>query len=145
MKLLFFIILFLLTGCAKLEHLQELLTLQGLSDDRDQQDLYVQRQDENFERLLAAAKKNSLDQFSHKKKFLKAFGNPLFTEQVSLKGESMEKWIYRYATKAFGSPKVYVYFEKSGKMKHWQYFSREVKKEVADVSSFEKTQIQAGP
>lgn len=145
-KLGLFVILFFLTGCAKLAHLEELLKLKDLSDDREQQDLYVKTHDENFERLLDVAKNNSLDQFPSKKRFLNAFGTPLFSEQVSLDGESVEKWVYRYATQAFGSPKVYVYFEKSGKLKSWKYFSREeLKEEVPDVPPVQKTQIQTGP
>ena len=137
-----FCLIFLLAGCAKLEHLQELLTLKDLSDDRDQQDLYAQRHDENFERLVNAVKDKSIDQYKTKKNFLQAFGKPLVTEQVSLDGESLEKWLYRHTTLSFGSPKVYLYFDQSGKLKRWQYFSREEnQKEDADVSSVEKTQI----
>ena len=120
-----FFVLFFFTGCAKLEHLQELLTLKDLSDDRDQQDIYVRNHDESFERLLKAVNNNSLDQFPDKKSFLKTFGKPLLTEQAVLNGQSLEKWLYRYATRSFGSPKVYLYFDQSGKLKHWQYFSRD--------------------
>ncbi len=116
-----FFILFFLTGCAKVEHLQELLTLKALSDDRDRQDIYIRNHDESFERLLTAVKNNSLDQFPDKKSFLKAFGKPLLSEQTVWKGEPREKWLYRYPTRAFGSPKVYLYFDKSGKLKSWQY------------------------
>ena len=120
-----FFILFFLTGCAKLEHLPELLTLKDLSNDRDQQDLYVRNHDESFERLVNAVKDKSFDQYKNKKSFLEAFGKPLVTEQVSLDGESLEKWLYRYTTRSFGSPKVYLYFDRSGKLKRWQYFSGE--------------------
>lgn len=122
-----FFLFFFLTGCAKLEHLQELLTLKDLSDDREQQDIYVRNHDESFERLLKVVKNNSLDQFPDKKSFLKSFGKPLLTEQVMLNGEPLEKWLYRYATRSVGFPKVYLYFDQSGKLKHWQYFSREDK------------------
>ncbi len=128
--LLLFFILFFLTGCAKVEHLQELLTLKDLSDDRDQQDIYVRNHDESFERLLQAVKDNSINQFPDKKSFLKAFGKPLLTRQVVWKGESLEKWLYRYATRSFGSPKVYLYFDKFGKLKSWKYFPREEDKNL---------------
>ena len=36
-------------GCAKLAHLQELLTLKGFSSERDRQDLYVEKQNKNFD------------------------------------------------------------------------------------------------
>lgn len=120
--LLLFLAFSFLTGCAKLEHLPELLTLQDLSDDRGQQDLYVRNHDESFERLLQAVQDNSINQFPDKKSFLKAFGKPLLTRQVAWKGETLERWLYRYATKPFGSPRVYLYFDPSGKLKDWQCF-----------------------
>ncbi|HLD69506.1 MAG TPA: hypothetical protein VJA17_01965, partial [Candidatus Omnitrophota bacterium] len=89
------------------------------------QDLYVRNHDESFERLLAAVKNNSLDQFPDKKSFLKAFGKPLLSKQVAWKGWTLQRWLYRYATKSFCSPKVYLYFDQSGKLKDWQYFPGE--------------------
>ncbi len=119
-----FCLLFLLTSCAKLEHLQELLTLKDLSDDRDQQDIYVKNHNESFERLLAAVKSNFLNQFPDKKSFLKKIGKPILIKQVVWNGESLQRWLYRYSNKSLGSAKVYLYFDQAGKLKYWQYFPR---------------------
>jgi len=123
----FFVFFFIFcAGCAKLAHLQELLTLKGFSHDRDQQDESMQRRDENFEKLLMAARNNSLNEFSSRRRFLKAFGEPILRFQVLQEdGKTVEKWLYRYATRPFGSPKVYVYFDQKGKLLEWQYLSRE--------------------
>ena len=118
---------FLLTGCAKIEHLQELLTLKDLSDDRDQQDIYVKNHDESFERLLAAVKTNSLSQFPDKKSFLRDIGKPVLIKEVIGNGESLERWLYHRSTKSLGLPKIYLYFDQTGKLKYWQYFARDEK------------------
>ena len=117
--------LFLLTGCAKLAHLQELLTLKDYSDDHDQQEVYIKNHDASFERLLVAVKNNSFNQFPDQKSFLKTIGKPILIKKVVLNGESMERWLYRYTRKSFDSPKVYLYFDQFQKLRQWEYFPRD--------------------
>lgn len=127
-------------GCAKLAHLQELLTLKELSEDRDQQDVYVRNHDAGFERLLAAVKDGSIKRFQHKNDFLKEFGNPILIKVVpSSTTKPQAMWLYRYSTKAFGSPKVYLYFLDSGELKDFQYFSREQSLSASAPASAEAT------
>ena len=97
---------FLLTGCAKIEHLQELLTLKDLSDDRDQQDIYVKNHDESFERLLAAVQTNSLSQFPDRMSLLRNIGKPVLIKQAVWNGESLERWIYHRLIKSLGLSKI---------------------------------------
>ena len=114
------------SGCAKLENLEELLTLKGLSKERDAQDGYMQKQDENFEKLLAAAQNNSVGKFSSRRRFQNAFGEPIVSSRVvGGDGKTLEKWLYRYAARPLGSPKVYVYFDQRGKLVEWQYLPRD--------------------
>ena len=113
------------TGCAKLAHLQELLTLQELSKDRDQQALDVARQEQDFEKLLAAVKDHSIVQFTDQRSLLQSFGKPILTKPVEREGRRMEQWLYRYPTQAFGSPKIYFYFDASGKLLDWEYLRGE--------------------
>jgi len=113
-------------GCAKLAHLQELLTLKALSLERDQQELDMEKQDKNFDNLLAAVENNSLEQGTHQRKFLGAFGEPILVSQVTGDDQqTLEKWLYRYATRPFGSPKVYVYFDRKEKLVEWEYLPRD--------------------
>ena len=116
-------------GCAKLAHLQELLTLKELSDERDQQVLYVAQQDKNFEKLLAAIQDHSIVQFTDQKNFLQTFGKPVLTKRIEREGKPLQQWLYRYLTKPFGSPKVYLYFDASGKLLDWEYLKRDADKE----------------
>lgn len=107
------VILLFSCGCAKLSHLQELLTLKSFSDNQDAQKRYVEKQDKKFDQLLAVVKAGRLNEFSDKKSFLKEFGEPIFTKKLD---DGSEEWLYRYTAKLFGSEKVYLYFNNSGKL-----------------------------
>ena len=144
-KIFFCFFLIIFTGCAKLAHLDELLTLKALSDDRDQQDLYVANRGKKFEKLVAALKDSSIGRFGYKKDFLKEFGEPILVQPIGHgSGNDVvvmkpgERWIYRYPVRPFGSPKVYLDFDRSGKLMSWQYISRDDNETVA-VSQVETT------
>ena len=120
-----------LAGCAKLAHLEELLRLKELSDDRDRQDQYREKQDQYFERLLTALKNDSLNRFTDRRSFLQAFGPPIFARSVRHPdGQTTEQWLYRYTTRPFDSPKVYCYFSPDGKLADYRYFPRETQMAV---------------
>ncbi|MFH1359514.1 MAG: hypothetical protein ABIJ41_00560 [Candidatus Omnitrophota bacterium] len=108
-----------LSGCAKVSHLQELLTLKTYSDNQGLQDQYVQEQDEKFAKLLGAIKEKRIQDYPSKKSFLKNFGDPIFTKVVNKNNQNVEQWLYRYAQKYFNSPKVYAYFDSSGQLIDW--------------------------
>jgi len=115
-------------GCAKLAHMQELLTLKAMSDNGDEQRRFVEAQDSRFETLLEKVKNNQLGEYSSRKSIFRAFGEPIFTKQVQRNNQTQEQWLYRYATKFFDSPKVYLYFDNTGKLIDWQYFEVPEKK-----------------
>ena len=110
-----------LCGCAKLAHLQELLTLKELSDEQDRLAEFVDKRDKKFEELLAAVKNQSIDQYQDKKSILKRFGEPVLSRPVQEENHSLDEWLYRYTTQFIDSPKVYFYFDPEGKLKEWQY------------------------
>ncbi len=112
------VILLFSCGCAKLSHLQELLTLKGLSDNQDDLNRYVEKQDKKFDQLLAVVKAWRLNEFSDKKSFLKEFGDPVLTKKLD---NGTEQWLYRYTAKLFGSEKVYLYFDNSGKFVDYKH------------------------
>ena len=114
-----------LTGCAKLAHLDELLRLKDLSDNRDGQAVYVEKRDKDFEKLLTVVKANTLDRFYDQASFLKEFGPPLLRREVTRDGQPLEQWLYRYTVRAFESPKIYVYFNRSNRIVLWEYYPRD--------------------
>ena len=114
------IIVLFLCGCAKLTHLQELLTLKAMSDNRDLQEKYVNKQNASFEKILEAYKNNSLGNYSDKKSIVKAFGEPLLIKEIARDNQNLERWLYRHAVKV-NSEKVYLYFDQTGKLIDWEY------------------------
>lgn len=115
------VIMFFATGCAKLAHLDQLLTLKGLSDEQTQMGKEIDRQDTRFESLVNAVTEGSISQYKDQKSVTGQFGPPIFTEKVAEDGRPLEVWVYRYAAKFFDSPKVYLYWDRSGQLVRWEY------------------------
>ena len=115
-----FLILFSLgqAGCAKVAHLQELLTLKALSDNQTQQAQYIEAQDKQFVKLLEAVKADQLKSYSHQKSVLKAFGEPISRRKMS---DNSETWVYRYSAKLFNSEKVCIYFNHDGQLTRFEH------------------------
>ncbi len=111
-----------LSGCAKLTHLQELLTLKSYSDDQALQDRYIERQDRQFEELLQTVQgKKGLSEYPTKTSFMRHFGEPIYIKAMEKNGQVLEQWLYRYQMKYFESDKVYVYFDSQGNLVDWIY------------------------
>ena len=140
-KLLILCGLIFIFGCAKLEHLEELLTLKDLSDNQAEQVRYVQDQDKKFEALLLAIKDSQINQYRTKKDFLKFFGEPILKKPIIREGKSLDEWLYRYTKKFIGSEKVYVYFDDRGRFVNFRHVLPETEGKVYD-SSTQETQIQ---
>ena len=117
---LIFIPLFF-AGCAKLAHMDQLLTLKGLSDEQARMGEEIKRQDARFESLVAAVEEGSVGKYKSRKSVSGAFGAPVFTKKVEEDGRPLEVWVYRYAAKFFDSPKVYLYWDQSGQLVRWEY------------------------
>lgn len=111
----------LLAGCAKLQHLDQLLTLKGLSDEQVQMGKEIDRQDARFERLVAAVEEGSIGKYKNQKSVSGQFGPPVYIEKNEEDGRSLEVWVYRYAAKFFDSPKVYLYWNQDGNLIRWDY------------------------
>jgi len=108
--------------------MQELLTLKAMSDNGEEQCRFVTTQDARFETLIEKVKNNQFGEYSSRKSIYRAFGEPIFTKQVQRNGQPQEQWLYRYTTKFFDSPKVYLYFDSKGKVIDWQYVATPEKK-----------------
>ena len=101
----------LLSGCSKVRHLDQLLTLKDLADEQTRLGHLVEEQDRNFDRMLEEAEAGTLDQYNTKAEFRKEFGVPVFTRIVQGEEEELEIWLYRYAIEYFGAAKVYLTFD----------------------------------
>ena len=118
------ILIFILSfsaGCAKLQHLDQLLTLKAVSDEQTQMGKEIERQDARFERLIAAVEEGSISEYKDQKSVAGQFGPPIFTENVQEDGRPLDVWVYRYAARFFDSPKVYLYWDRSGQLVRWEF------------------------
>ena len=111
----------ILSGCAKLAHMNELLTLKAISDQQDAMGNYVEKQDNKFKLLLSAVEDRSIEKYNRKTTIVRKFGDPVFCENVEHKGEQAEFCLYRYTKKYFNSDKVYFYFDAKGKLVDWEH------------------------
>jgi len=110
----------MLTGCAKLAHINELLTLKAMSDEQGRNDKIVKAYDAKFLALVEAQKNNQLTGET-KKTILNKFTKPIYTETVTLEGHPIDRWIYRPYVKYFNSDHVYLYFDADGKLIKSEY------------------------
>ena len=108
-------------GCAKVQHLDQLLTLKGLADEQAMLGRYVEAQDQKFELMIEEVKAGTLDQYLNKRKILKVFGDPIYIKHVSKNDQELESWLYRYSTEFFDSEKIYLYFDSDDNLVESQY------------------------
>jgi len=110
-----------LSGCAKVRHMDQLLTLKGLAEEQVSMGRHVEEQDQKFELMLKEAKVGTLDQYSNKRKISRTFGRPIYVRNVTQDNQELESWLYRYATEFFGAEKIYLYFDLEGNLVKSEY------------------------
>jgi len=122
-----YILLFLTTicgGCAKISHLDQLLTLKGLADEQVQMGKQIDEQDQKFEMMLEEVKAGTLNQYLNKKLIVQEFGEPIYIKSVNKNEQQMEVWLYRYAAEFFGAEKIYLYFDSDENLINSEYMER---------------------
>ena len=118
---LLLILLLSLTACAKLSHLPQLLTLKSMSENKDAQKKYVKKENESFEKVLAAFNSDTLSQYPDQAAVLKEFGKPLAQKKVVKDGQEVEKWVYRYSVRSFTPEKVQLFFNEKQELVSWEH------------------------
>ncbi|MBF0385493.1 MAG: hypothetical protein HQL27_06435 [Candidatus Omnitrophica bacterium] len=127
-----FTALFLICGCATIQHLDELLTLKEYSESQEATQKYVADQDAKFKDLLEAVNNGTVEQYKTRKTFRIAFGDSVFDKKVQRNNEEVTESLYRYSTKYFDSDNVYVYFDKKGMLLEWRLEKDEGAKDEPD-------------
>jgi len=120
-----FILIFLaaaiVSGCTKVKHIDQLLTLKALADEQTRMGKYVDERDKQFEQMLAEMEAGTLDQHANKRKIVRIFGDPIYVRNAEENGKSLEVWLYRYATEFFDSEKIYLYFDSDDNLVKSEY------------------------
>ncbi len=125
-KLFFIFLLLFLTGmtsgCAKIAHLPQLLTLKAASDNKVLQQKQYDQENENFQKILEAVQANTMEQYPTQKDIQETFGDPVFTRPITEdNGDVVEQWLYRHSTKFFSPEKVYLYFDRNKNLIRWEH------------------------
>lgn len=114
-------LIFAVSGCAKVQHLDQLLTLKAMSEEGERQDKYIASQDKKFKQLLSDIQNNNLKKDLHKKAAVKKYGDPINETLATRQDQDTTMLLFRYAMKPFDSEKVYLYFDKDGRLIDWEY------------------------
>ena len=115
-----FIVIYL-EGCSSLRYTEQLLVLKRLSDSQRNINNYLGEQEKFFEKLLADIKKEKIELGTSKDDFLTNYGKPVLIRK-DFKKSMGEVFLYRYPTKYFNSDKVYVYFDRFGKLVNLEHY-----------------------
>ena len=116
-----FIFSCVLSGCTKVSHMDQLLTLKGVADEQMRIKKFVDEQDRKFDKMVEEAKAGTLDQHMSKRKFVRAFGEPVYVTMVREDDRELESWLYRHATAYFHADKIYLYFDADGNLVRSEY------------------------
>jgi hypothetical protein len=116
-----FVSFLLCSGCSVLKHKDQLLTLRAYSRNKEEKDAWVADQDRRFELLLEKVRAGEVVTGTPQTWFLDLFGEPVLRRDAAKDGQREERWLYRYATRFFESPKVYLSFDAKGRLWVMEY------------------------
>jgi len=121
MRILFCLAVLMLCGCAKLAHLNELLTLKSVSDNQRQIQIYLEKQEKGFTKLKDDIKNNRLKQGQFKRSIISKYSEPVLIEKPEPENAGIKEiLLYRHPTNYFKSDRVYLYFDESGRLVSWE-------------------------
>ena len=106
-------------GCMQLKavpHMDELLTLQAYSDEKESQIQWVEGKQKQFEDLLSAVKDGSIKNYVGQNAVAEAFGPPVISDQIEEQGQPVTRWLYRHQIQRFVGDRVYLYFKSDGQL-----------------------------
>lgn len=121
MRILVYLIVILLCGCAKITHLNELLTLKRASDNRAQIESYLAKQERGFNTLSDDIKNNRLKQGQLKRYIIANYSDPVLTKEPGPENPGIKDiLLYRHPTNYFNSDRIYLYFDNANRLVSWE-------------------------
>ena len=112
-----------LSGCAQLQmlpYLDQALLLKDFGREKDEQHVYVNNIDAQFDNMLAAVKSGEIQKYKTEQDIIKAFGPPILVKTVDFDGKRLKQCLYRYAIAHKGPHKIYVYYDPSGHLMRFE-------------------------
>jgi len=108
------------SGCIFLENTDELSTMGNYSREKDSQHRQVKSINDQYDALTKAIDQNAIGKYKDQASLVSAFGEPILKRAL---GDGSERWLYRHAIYRFAKDKVYVYFDRGGKLVKWEKLS----------------------
>jgi len=117
-----------LSGCTILFNLDEISVLGDYSREKDNQHHLVKSINDHYDALIKVKMPNCSDferlghcegpnNYPDEASFMHSFGEPILKKDLSNGGQ---RWLYRHAIYRLSKDKVYVYFDRYGKMIKWE-------------------------
>ena len=103
-------------GCSAIHHLPELSTMGEYSREMDNNKKTVDAVDQRYDALVAAINTDGLKSYSDAGGVRSFFGAPILIKPIEVDGRPQEQWLYRHALISKSKDKVYLYFDKQGKL-----------------------------
>ena len=108
------------SGCAVLDHLDEISALGQYSREKDNQQRLVKSINDHYDALTKAIDQKTISDYKDETSFVNNFGDPILKKDL---GDGAQRWLYRYAVYTYAKDKVYVYFDRNGKQVRWEKLS----------------------
>ncbi len=109
-----------LSGCTIISNLDEISTLRDYSREKEGQHHLVKSINDHYDVLTKVIAKGHISEYKDEASFVYSFGEPILKKDLSDGGQ---RWLYRYAIYKFAKDKVYVYFDRDGRMIKWEKLS----------------------
>lgn len=118
MKQFIFILMLLgFSGCTIVDNLDEISTLGQYSREKDAQHRDVKAIDDHYDALAKAIDQGHITDFKDQASFKHSFGEPITIKELP---QGHERWLYRYAIYRLATTKVYLYFDRAGRLLKWE-------------------------
>ena len=117
MRVIAVLMLLCLSGCAPLEHLDQLAVMGEYSREKDNQCRLVASINDHYDALTRAIAQGSISYYKDKSSFVNAFGGPILKRDWN---DGAQQWLYRYAILSTAHDKVYVYFDNHNHLVKWE-------------------------
>ncbi|MEI7997888.1 MAG: hypothetical protein WCH62_00055 [Candidatus Omnitrophota bacterium] len=109
-------LLFLSSGCAVINHLEELFVVGDYSRDKDNQQKSIKQVNAHYDALVATIASKGLKLDLNQTDVRMNFGEPISIKVIDVEGQKQEQWLYRYAIISTAKDKVYLYFDQKAKL-----------------------------
>jgi hypothetical protein len=106
-----------LSGCTIISNTDELSVLGDYSREKDNQHRLVKSINDHYDALTKTVDQKAINDYKDKASLVYSFGDPILKKDLSDGGQ---RWLYRYAIFRLAKDKVYVYFDRTGKLTKWE-------------------------